>query len=401
MSRARTLAFTSVGHFVNDGSVFLVPLIVDILHALRGMTLFEVSILLFMFYFVSTVSSVFVGRRADRTGGPGGLMAAGIGCLGAGLVGFFVSMLYLTGAGLFAAALFCVFVMGFGSSFYHPLGGNILQTSFGRGTSGRALGLNGAMGSVGRALYPSIWGLAAIAFTVPGSMGFFGLVGAGAALLIWFGLRTAGARAPKGDGKGPSLRESLTRPMLILMGVTFVRSVALNGAAAYIPTFLTSQRDLGVGYLLGLTITVFYASAIVGQPVFGLLIERLDHRLVLAISAAGGAASMVGFVNSGGVVSIGFLSLFGFFAYTGFPLMISLASDFSRESASVLGNSLVWGLGGTGGNSVGPLLISALALNNYGRLGASFEAMAALAVVSAVSSFLIPKPPAYKEAKAP
>jgi len=391
VSRGRALVLTSVGHFVNDGSTFFVPLIVDLLSALKGVTPLEVSVLLFLFPFSSTVASVLVGRLADKTGKPAMLMAFGIGTMGLGLIGFSLTVRYSGGLELFAFALLCDFVMGVGSSFYHPLGGSILQTAFGHRTAGRALGLNGAAGSVGRALYPSLFFVAAAVFNPPGSLGFFGMVGLGSALLIWSGIGRAEADRPAGSAEGPSVRRSLTKPMVALLGVSFIRSVALFGITFYIPIFLTTQRNLGISSLLGLSLTAFYASAILGQPFFGLLTERYDHRLVLAISSLGAAASIVGYVNSGGIEGIALLSLFGFFTYTGFPLLMCLAADYAAENASALGNSLFWGLGATGGNSVGPLLVYSMALDDYNRLGASFEIMAALAVASAVGVLLIPK----------
>jgi MFS family permease len=376
--------------------VFLLPLIVDVLGKLYGASFVEVSILLSLFYLSSGASSVLVGRTADRTGETGKLMAAGIGFLGAGLIGFYAAMIYLGGGDLFGAAMACDLAMGFGSSFYHPLGGSILQSSFGRESSGRALGLNGGMGSVGRTLYPTLYVVAAAAFTVPGSMAFFGLFGIAAAMLIWAGLGSAKGRRPKVGRNVLSVRGALTGPMLMLVAVSFVRFAALGGIAAYIPTFLTQERGLGLGASLGLTMSVLYASAIVGQPIFGRLVDRFDGRLVLAVTAVGASASMVGYVNTGGFVSIVMLSLFGFFAYTGFPLLMSLAADYAPENGSTLSNSLVWGVGATGGNAVGPLIINALILDSYGRLGLSFEYMAALAVASAVGAYLIPRPAAGK-----
>ena len=370
-----------------------IPLIVDLLSALKGITPLEVSVLLFLFPFSSTVASVAIGRRADKTGRPAALMAFGIGSMGLGLMGFYLAVSVLEGVALFALALLCVLTMGVGSSFYHPLGGSILQTAFGKGTAGRALGLNGAMGSAGRALYPSLFFVAAAAFNKPGSLGFFGLVGLGAALLIWTGIgREEAGRPPTENAEGPSVRHSLSKPMVALIGVSFVRSVSLFGISSYVPIFLTTQRNLGTSLLLGLSLTAFYASAVLGQPFFGFLTERFDHRVVLAVSAVGAAASIVAYVNSGGALGIVLLSLFGFYAFTGFPLLLSLAADYAAVNASALGNSLVWGLGATGGNAIGPLLVYAVALDDYRRLGFSFEVMAALAVASAVGALLIPKP---------
>ena len=393
VGRARALVFTSVGHFINDGSSVFIPLIVDLLSALKGISPLEVSILLFLFPFSSTVTSVIVGKRADKTGKPAALMAFGIGCMGLGMTGFYLAVLYSEGIELFAFALLCDLAMGTGSSFYHPLGGSILQAAFGREITGRALGVNGAMGSVGRALYPSLFFAAAVVFNKPGSLGFFGLVGLGAALLIWAGIGRVEVGRPPTDNAEPSVRGSLTKPMVALLGVSFIRSMALFGITSYIPIFLTNQRNLGISPLLGLSLTAFYASGVLGQPFFGLLVERFDHRLVLAISAMGAAASMVAYVNSEGVLGVILLSLFGFFAFTGFPLLLSLAADYAAVNASALGNSLVWGLGATGGNSVGPLVVYALVLNNYNNLGNSFDVMAAIAVISAIGALLIPRPP--------
>ncbi len=392
LSRARALAFTSIGHFINDGSVFFVPLVMDLLVAIKGTNPFEVTVLLFLFYFSSSVSSVFVGRRADRTGAAGELMALGIACLGLGLIGFYALIVYFAGAYLFELAVLCVLAMGFGSSFYHPLGGTVLQTSFGPAAEGRALGLNGAMGSLGRALYPSLFFVVAAFSTAPDSIGFFGLIGVGAALVIWGGLRGIGVGRPETGGEGFSARSILTRPMVILLAVSFVRSASLFGVTAYVPIFLTTQRGLGISSVLGLALTAMYASAIVGQPLFGFLADRLDHRLVLAVSAFGAAASLVGFINSEGIESVVLLSIFGFFAYTGFPLLLSLASDYSTQSTSSFGNSLVWGLGATAGNAVGPLAIYAIILGEYNKLGFSFEVMAVVTAASAVAALLIPKP---------
>ncbi|MDE1858701.1 MAG: MFS transporter, partial [Thaumarchaeota archaeon] len=238
---------------------------------------------------------------------------------------------------------------------------------------------------------PSLFFVAAAALTTPGSLGFFGLVGLGAALLIWAGLGRVERMKREGGGPGPSVRSSLTRPMVMLLVVSFLRSAALFGVAAYAPIFLTTQRGLGVSSVLGLSLTVFYASAIVGQPVFGMLTDRVDHRWVLAVSAVGAALAIVGYVNTSGVLSVALLSLFGFFAYTGFPLLMSLASDYTPQ-ASALGNSIVWGVGATGGNSVGPILVYATALNEYSHLGFAFEMMAGLAVASALGAVLLPKP---------
>ena len=71
---------------------------------------------------------------------------------------------------------------------------------------------------------------------------------------------------------------------------------------------------------------------------------------------------------------------------------MALASDYSAESASALGKSLVWGLGSSGGTALGPILVFALAFNDYSKLGMSFEEMAIVALVAGVAALSLPKP---------
>lgn len=366
------------------------PLVVTILTKLKGITPLQTSILLFVFPLSASPFSVIIGKRADKTGSPGKLTAVGIGSLGVGLMGFYLTTQYAPAGSAFPFALVSDLLMGFGSSFYHPLGGSILQGTFGEGTTGRALGVNGSMGSIGRTLYPSLFYAAAALFTTPGSMAFLGIVGLGAALLIWAGLGGV-VFHPQEHLKSASIRSSLTRPVIALLGVTFVRSAALFGIVYYMPIFLSTQRGLGIGSILGVVLTLTYAPAMVGQPFFGYLIDRLDHRVVLAISGLGAAVSIVGCVSTQGAMSFALLGLFAFFTYTGFPLLMSLASDYSERKASALGNSIIWGLGDSTGSSLGPILVYVLTLDEYARLGFAFEVMAAMVAVSAAAALLMPR----------
>ena len=398
VSKARALAFTSLGHFMNDGFTFFVPIVEALLVRLNGLSFLEEAVLLVVYYLSATMFSLSVGRWADRVGKLGRLMAIGIACLGLGMAGFFLVMVYASGGELLVLAVAFNLVLGFGTAFYHPLGASILQAVFGRRTAGKALGLNGAMGSTGRTLFPLLFSLMIIlGLTQPGSLATLGVVGIGGALLIWVGLARVGAGAEKKEGAQVPIRSSLTQPMIMLLGVTFLRSASLFGIVEYVPTFLTVQRGLGAGSLFGVSLAAFYASAIVGQPFFGFLADRLDHRLVLAVSTFGAAASMAGFLGTSGTESIVILSAFGFFALTGFPLLMSLAADYSAQSASTFGNSLVWGIGSTGGNALGVLLIFSSAPSGFAGLAIAFEVMAILAAVSGVATLFIPKPTARQD----
>ena len=388
-SRTRALVFTSIGHFVNDGSSFFVPLIVDLLAASKGFAPAEVAALLSVYYALSTLSSVYIGYVARKSGETGKLVAVGIALLGAGLVGFDVALSYAVGFALLLLAIGLSALMGFGSAFYHPLGAAILQNSFGNATGGRALGENGALGSIGRALYPSLFFLVAVALTQAGAMAVLGGIALISAVVIWFGLgvfKSPRKEAASGDWSG------LLSPTVIGLSVlTFLRTASMFGVATWIPEYLTFNEGFGVGTSLGFLLTAMFAAAIVGQPLFGVLLDRFDRRLIFLVSSVGAGLTAGALTYLGGAAGIVMLILFGFFVYTGFPVLLSLASDYIPKGNEVMGNAVVWGLGQTGGNAAGALIIGAIVLNDYARLGLAFQAMVVVAVVSAFFVMLIPR----------
>jgi FSR family fosmidomycin resistance protein-like MFS transporter len=438
IGKARSLTLTSLAHFTNDGTVFFIPVIAAIVATHRSVQPVVVTLMFLVFYSTSTVFSLFVGRLSDRMGRPGSLMGLGLGIVSTGLLGFYVALSATSGALLVIALLASAFLTGAGSSFYHPLGASLLQNSFRDRSMGTALGVNGALGSLGRASYPSLYFAAAALIGGYGSVALFAMVGMAAGLAIWLGSRVGGtgprvgvragsaeraaapasggppvaaadgvaaaggtssagaggtssAGAPAGRRWGRS-SDTLTRGIVTLTVVAFLRSSATQGIASWIPTYLATQKGLGVSADLGLAVTTMYAAAIIGQPTFGLLVDRFDKRAVLAMSSIGGAASILGYLAFGtGWIGTAWLFSFGFFVFSGFPLLLSMVGDYVPKGETSLANALVWGLGSTAGGAIGPLITGALIGGDYARLGTAFTVLAGAAIVSGMATVLVPR----------
>ena len=425
IGRRRGLALTSLGHFINDGTVFFVPVMAAIVAHRPDVSPTFITALFLAFYASTAVLSLFVGRLADRLGRPGSLMGIGLAILSAGLLVFYVALMQAGGPVLLGTLLAAAVLTGAGAAFYHPLGGSLLQAAFEGRSLGLALGVNGALGSLGRALYPSLYFVAALVIAGYGSVVVFAVVGLAAALAIWLGTRApaqprahathgaaagtpiaaaapasaaaapayAGASAPARSGPAGT-RDVLTSGILVLTGVAFLRSVATQGIASWIPTYLSTQRGLGVSSDLGLAVTVMYAAAVIGQPLFGLLVDRLDKRWVLAGASLGSAATILAYlaVSGSGWAGEGWLFAFGFFTFSGFPLLLSLVGDYVPRGGNSLANALVWGVGSTAGGALGPVLVGAIVGSDYSRLGFAFTLAAGAAVVSALATMLLRRP---------
>jgi FSR family fosmidomycin resistance protein-like MFS transporter len=392
-ARLKSLFFTSLGHFINDGEGFLIPVIAAVLVTQHGLTPLEVTLMYLAFYSSSAILSIYAGNLADRTGRPGPIIAVGLSVVSMGFIGFYISASYTSGLLFFASLMISAFLAGLGGAFYHPLSATVLQSAFEDKSRGKALGINGAVGSIGRAIYPSLFLLVAVFATTFGAIAVLAVIGFLASLAIWIGLRLPKARAvaKQAPASRVSFRSVFTKGIIVLTIVAFVRSLAVLGINSWIPTFISVQRGVGVTNLLGITLTIMYVSAIIGQPIFGILVDRFDKRLILGLSSVGSALSIIGYLLTTGTFEIVLLSLFGFFAFSAFPLAFALSRDYAPEGGSSLANALVWGLGVTGGGAVGPIVTGVIIANDYANLGLAFEVMAAFALLSAVIMVLIPK----------
>ena len=390
-SKTGLLAITSLGHFVNDGTTFFVPVVAALLASGHGISPLEITAMLVVYYTTSSLLSLYVGRWADRTGRPMGLMALGMALLGVGMAGFYVALVLLSGAEGFAMAVVATFLVGFGGSFYHPLGATMLQAGYDRKDLGTALGINGALGSVGRAIYPTLFFLVGLALTGGSSLLVFATVGLVSGLVMMRGGSAPHrSESTTPSGKAAPAKGAFTIGIVALTVVAFVRSAANLGIVAFLPTYLQYVRPLWAGAPLGVEVTIMYIGGIIGQPIFGLLVGRFDVRGLLAVSSLGSALSTIGFLLVSGTTTIGFLFLIGVFTFSAFPLLMSLSSEHVDRKSTSLANSLVFGLGTGAGGAIGPLLVGFFSSNHYDQLPVGFYAMAVLGILAAAMVAAIP-----------
>ncbi len=395
-SRVRVLVVTSLAHFMNDGMVFFIPVVAALLAAGHSVSPVVITAMLTVFYLASAGFGVVVGLVAASGPRRGRVMALGLFIVALGLWGFAVALHTAPGTGRDTLAIASAIVAGVGSAVYHPVGGSILQSTFGA-SAGRALGINGSFGSLGRALYPTLFvATTALAVSHDGAVALFAGVGTLSAVVIVLAL----GRLPGVAGKAhessslarPTMRALFTRSVVALMVIAFLRSAAFIGIVSWMPIYLTSHRHLGVSSL-GLTVTIMYVGGIVGQPTFGLLADRFDKRWMLALDSVGSALVTIAYVASSGAWATVFLLLFGFFTFSGFPLLLSLVPDYVAPESHVMGNALVWGVGSTGGQALGPLVVTLLTGGSYAHLGFAFTVLAVVAALTAVGTPLLAKVP--------
>ncbi|MCL5100611.1 MAG: MFS transporter [Candidatus Marsarchaeota archaeon] len=396
-SAKSALLFTSLGHFANDGTVFFVPVIIDLLAVNYHVGTELITASLVLFYASMAISANILGSLIDKRNLHAEGMSMGIFALSLGLLLFSIAM------GNFYIPFFMLLssiITGFGASFYHPTGSSILQKYYGKDKLGRYLGINGSAGGIGRALYPALFFIIALMFqSHADAIILFGAIGIVFSITILFGLR-------KADGSFEKIKETNSQMKqrqgvqgktinfgIILLAIIFlVRSLAFFGIISWIPEYISFERGIGASLSLGTILTLMFSGGIFGQLVFGKLVENHDKRMILVASTIISAVFMFMYLETTGFESLTSLLLFGFVNFSGFPIFMSMISDYVPRGATTSSNALVWNLGGTSGQAIGPLIVGLVIRSSYSNLPLIFEILLAVAIISALMGLLLPKP---------
>jgi MFS transporter, FSR family, fosmidomycin resistance protein len=407
-STSIVLVATSLGHFINDGLNNIFPIVYPLLLiAPYDYSYFSISIVGAILSLSSIATAPLIGRRSDLGKNFNSLMSIGIVVIVAGLIGFSLSMARTGGMNLLILLVLASAVAGLGTSFYHPIAAAILNQAWPKATRAFAMGVNGSVGTVGNLILPIIADFVIVRYGILSLVGM-GAFGVAVASVMYLLMRSAYLGSdrlarPNSEARkesvdlpsrkgGVSLRIVLIS-MFALTLVSFFRGAFFSGIQVFLPTYL--ERVDNVPYaLLGVAISVVPAAGIISQPVFGRLADRFDLRTIIALTQVGGVISMAVFILSPNfIIAETFLGVSGAFQFTGFPLLLALASQIAPRGAVTLSNSIVWGLGTVAGGAVGPVLVGLLSGPAIlGSLSLAFEMLLIIGITGVVFVPFIPKP---------
>jgi len=402
----RALILTSLTHFVNDG-VSMVPLsIFPLLLTLFGLVAPELGVVAAMWNITSVVGSPAVGHLSDRLRRNSALLAVGLVMMAVGVVGTGWSVSTGTIRSLLPLDVYPALVLfaavgGLGSSVCHPIGGTVLSQAYPPSKIGKALGLNGAVGSLGRALYPSLVVILITALDLPFGVVALGILGLLPAALIGLSpLEGAGGAAP-GASHPPephpdrevtgrrvvSMDRSAKISVLVLTTIAVIRGTFGQGIVSFLSVFIVQVQQYSFNFGVGVILMVAIVLGVPGQLLFGHFSD-IHRTASVAVNTAGQSLAILFYLYtlSNPIISVTCLALFGFFTYSSYPVFLSAVSDSVPPRFLSLSNSIVWGLGILGGNAIGPLIVGLAVGNNLSLLPTVFFV---LAVASGLSTALV------------
>lgn len=367
----RRLALGAIGHFLLETTGNFLPVTYPLLMPLLGLSFAQVGLVALVHSVCSSLPQPLLGAAAQRWG-PERIILLSIawsgvfmGCIG--LAGSFGTVLALVGLG------------GLGSAAFHPAGSmsvaSATASSDGRHQRGAAMSLFSVGGNLGSALSPAFVAVALGFFGLPGT-GAAVVVGLGSALLVWklFARRIPLARdrsvnqeiPPKNPATPmPSLPENDRRPYRVLSLALIVifamsRSWFQLSVASFLPTW-TAQSMGSAAWPLVLLMTCVGVGSLSG----GRISDRIGRTRTVLGAALIMIPAHITFTNGPPALQLLAVAVLGAALGATLPVTIVMAQERWPHATGVAAG-LVMGLGGLPagiGASVTGLLADTWSLN--------------------------------------
>ncbi|SMD31499.1 MFS transporter [Picrophilus oshimae] len=393
----RSLVFTSLAHFTNDGNFLLFPTLITYYKFIPGVSITFLGIMAIVYNLLSGLLGTPIGRLADKINRDSFLIFIGIASEGISVLIFALAFLYMNYASyiIFLGSV----LLGFGQAFYHPIGASILSFTYGKEKAPGAMGINGSFGSLGRAALPSI-----IVYSMAFLNNFNGLLlifayTMASAFIILSGLsffnRSKYSEAETYNDKfndnkiksAPSIK-LYYRFLLVLVALVFIRSMFLTGTVTFVPDYLDDIFKSKT--LMGDILTLSFLSAVFGQPYFGSMVKKYGGKFTILITSLISTVFFALFLIYDNIIYITLVYLvYVFAAFSGFPVLLGYVGQVIPREFSTQSNALVWSFGNIVGGSAGIALITGFNALKY-PLHFSLSIMLIFAVVSLVMVPLLP-----------
>lgn len=400
--QGKSLIFTSLGHFANDGNFLLFPTLIAYYKVIPHVSIAFLGVMAIIYNLLSGLLGPSIGKLADRIDRDGALIFLGI--LLEAISAIFFGLAFVFTAYVNYIILVAAVILGIGQAFYHPIGASILAFTYGKKDSSTAMGINGSFGSLGRALIPSVLVYAIVFFGK-----FYGLVAVAAyttiaAVIILGGLSffkrskyikidtKKHAKNTEESKASESEYKKYGKFLYILTAIVFIRSFFLMGTVTFTPDYFDNIFHSKV--IMGDLLTISFLGAVVGQPYFGRVVKDHGGKFTIAVTTI---ASTVFFglmllTDNVYLVTVIYL-LYATFAFTSFPVLLGYVAQTIPQKFSTRSNALVWSFGNIVGGAIGIAIVTILLYVHV----ALYTSLVVMLIFSVISIIMLPLLPSKKK----
>jgi FSR family fosmidomycin resistance protein-like MFS transporter len=317
----------SFGHLIHDTySSFLAPILPLLID--KFSLSYSLAGLLGMLQRLPSLMSPFVGLLADK------ITMRYLVIFMPAVTAICMSLLGI--APVYPVLAILLFVMGVSSALYHVPSPVMVRTLSGK-ELGKGMSYYMFGGEIARTLGPliilgavSLWGLEGTYRLIP-----FGVV---ASLLLYFRLKNIALSPNYGRAESMlGIRETFIHHLplfMILIGITFFRSVMTTALTTFLPTYLKLKGEsLWMG---GIFLSILSLSGAAGTLFWGGFSDRIGRKKALHMITFSAPVLMFGFVNIHGWAAIPVLIMLGFVLLGFTPILLALVQDRAIERPAFL-----------------------------------------------------------------
>ncbi len=391
-SPKKALFFTSLAHFTNDGNFLLFSLLIVYFSKIPYISITFLGITAIIYNIIYGLVSLPIGKIADKLNKDSFLITLGL--FLEGLSAFLFGLVFIFPHSYLVLIIIAAFSLGSGQAFYHPLGASVLSFTHKDEKLGTALGINGAAGSTGRALLPSIITFLILGFGGFGGLGIITVYIWILSIIVYFGLRGFKRvyNNPKKNKKLKVSSEIKSKLYRVVIPV-FLKGMFLMGTVTFVAKYLDSIFNSIT--LTGIILTISFIPAILGQPFFGYFTAKKGGRYIISLT------SLLSFIVFGVflltkniyVITASYAVL-AFLLFNGFSVLLDYTYQIVPQSYYSYSYSVVWGLGNIlgGASGIGLMTLFLYFTNIY-------NAMVYMLILLFISLFSLPLLPNYIKGK--
>jgi FSR family fosmidomycin resistance protein-like MFS transporter len=271
-SERRTLVAASGAHVLHDGYTDLLYVLLSVWQAEFLLSFTQVGMIRALYAGTTAGFQVPAGFLAERVSGKTLLIAGAL----LSAAGFVVAG-FSAGIGMLMCALV---IGGIGGSAQHPVASNLVSRAFEGPRSRGALGIYNFAGDIGKMAFPAA--TAGLLLIMPWRAAIMILAGVGvlAAIVMWFALPAADARAgahARPESGMPVASQAsagavMTRGFSLLLGIGIIDSATRMGFLTFLP-FLLAAKGASL-QTVGVALTLIFAGGAAGKLICAWLGSR-------------------------------------------------------------------------------------------------------------------------------
>ena len=388
-SRKKALLFTSLTHFANDGNFLLFSILIVFFSKLPGVSIAFLGLNAIIYTVLYGVISLPIGEFADKLNNDRLLLASGIAL--EGLAAFFFGFGFIYTGNYIIFVVLGSIALGSGQAFYHPIGASVLSFVYESKDLGKILGINGAFGSLGRALMPSVITFLLLFFGSFKGMEAIAVYVWVLSMIIYFGMSgfTRPYKKHEKIRKKKYLPKGIKRNLYSALIPIFLKGAFIMGTVTFIAEYL--DKITGSVAFTGIILTISFIPAILGQPLFGYITTIKGGRFTIALTSVFSLLAFILFLATANLIILTFAyAVLAFLVFTGFSVLLDYTYQLVPKEYYSTAYSLVWGAGNILGGAFGIALMTYF-LTFTGIITAMYY-MAIVLFISMVFLPLLPKP---------